>query len=206
MKRSAMTRKTPMPRGKAMIRSSEPARQAVNPSKCAACRAEFFRLRPKQKACKPECAQQLAQAQRLKDERRQDKAKLADLKPLSHWLDLTQKTVNAYVRTRDAHLPCVSCGTMNASGWDAGHFFSRGARPNLRFEPLNIHKQCQKCNRFASADVQAAYRQEIERRIGSDMLQQLGGDHEPRKSTRAQLEEIRAHYRAKLRELRSHEA
>ena len=33
------------------------------------------------------------------------------------------------------------------------------------------------------------------------MVERLEADHEPRKFTREQLEEIRAHYRAKLREL-----
>jgi hypothetical protein len=161
-----------------------------------------------QKACGWECAQKLAEKLRERrdlTERRADlqksKAKLADLKPLSHWLSLTQDVVNAYVRLRDAHLPCVSCGATSAATWDAGHFYSRGARPNLRFEPLNIAKQCRKCNHYTSADVQDAFRRELKRRIGVKAFNMLKRDHEPRKWTREALEELRAYYRQKIREM-----
>lgn len=187
-----------------------PMNTKPRPRKCATCREAFTPQRMGQKACSPSCALQLATSARLKKERREEVAekkehlqRKKDAKPLSHWLSLTQDAMNEYVRTRDAHLPCVSCGTMTSAIWDAGHFYSRGSRPNLRFDPLNIHKQCAKCNRFASADVQAAYRAEIERRIGVDMLQALERDHEPRKWTREALEDLRAYYREKTRSLKA---
>lgn len=150
MKRSAMTRKTPMPRGKAMIRSSEPARQAVNPSKCAACRAEFFRLRPKQKACKPECAQQLAQDKRLKDERKQDKAKRENLKTLGQLEAECRIIAQRIARVRDRNDGCISChmGPNYDGQWHGSHYRAHGGCSSLQMHLWNIHKACAQCNLF----------------------------------------------------------
>ena len=201
MMRTELKRKTPMPRGKALTRASEPARLEVKLPKCAACRNQFVRLRPKQKACSPECAQQVAQDKRLKDERRQHKAALQDCKPLSHWLDLTQRAVNAMVKARDQGRPCISCGATQAFEWDAGHYLSRGARPELRFHPDNIALQCAACNRHKGGN-QALFRLGLVARIGLASVEDLEGPHPPAKFTRETLAEIRKQAQAQTRQLK----
>jgi hypothetical protein len=118
-----------------------------------------------------------------------------------------QKAFNAFIRYRDRLLPCVSCGIftddkdlVRGSRWDCGHFKSRGAHPELRFEELNCAKQCVKCNRDGSGNI-ANYRVELIKRIGIEKLDWLEGPHEAKKYTCADLKVIELHYKAKLKQL-----
>ena len=77
---------------------------------------------------------------------------------------------NKYIRQRDEGKGCVSCGAYNFS--DAGHFYSAGHYPNLRFNEDNVHGQCKRCNLFLSGNLNE-YRKRIPERIGDDGLAKL---------------------------------
>lgn len=116
--------------------------------------------------------------------------------------------MNEYVRMRDAHLPCISCDSspsdhdlITGSRWDAGHYRSVGACPELRFEPLNIHRQCVKCNRNLSGNA-VEYRIRLVLRIGAEQVAFLEGPHPARKYTVEEIKTIKAEYRVKTRELK----
>jgi hypothetical protein len=111
-----------------------------------------------------------------------------------------QKAFNAWVRLRDRDFPCVSCGRHHQGKYNAGHYRSVGAAPELRFEPLNVHKQCEPCNSHLSGNI-VEYRIELARRIGQKNLDWLEGPHEPARHTIEQLDEIAAHYRAECRRM-----
>ncbi len=86
-----------------------------------------------------------------KEGRQRRKARLAELRPNGYYKAQAQKAFNAYIRARDAGLPCISCGETNppdlhGGQWDCGHFKTVGAYPELRFEERNAHKQCKSCN------------------------------------------------------------
>ena len=88
-----------------------------------------------------------------KKERKRIKSKLKELKPRKYWLDMLQKLVNQYItKVRDLNKPCCTCGTSSPDiKYDAGHFFTRAARRDLRFELTNIHIQCSvQCNQHGS--------------------------------------------------------
>ena len=130
---------------------------------------------------------------------------------LEHRSD-AQAAVNEYVRMRDAHLPCISCDStpndndlMTGSRWDAGHYRSVGACPELRFEPSNIHRQCVKCNRNLSGNA-VEYRIRLVLRIGAEKVAWIEGPHEARKYTVDEIKAIKAKYRAMTRELKKGEA
>jgi hypothetical protein len=77
--------------------------------------------------------------------------RLAELRPAGYYKAQAQQAFNAYIRARDADLPCISCGETNppdlhGGQWDCGHFKTVGANPELRFEERNAHKQCKSCN------------------------------------------------------------
>lgn len=144
---------------------------------------------------------QAAAARKAKREAAEHRAKLADSKRLSHWLGLTERVVNHYILTRDVDEPCISCGATQSVLFQAGHYLSVGARPELRFNPNNINKQCHRCNVFLSGN-QAAYRVGLVSKIGADGVECLEGPHATAKYTREALEELRKHFAAETRALK----
>ena len=63
------------------------------------------------------------------------------------YLNILQKVFNTFIRMRDKGKPCASCNKhLKQNDINAGHFFSVGAYPNLRFNELNVHNQCIECN------------------------------------------------------------
>jgi hypothetical protein len=175
--------------------------------KCRVCRAAYTPIRPLQSACGTVCALALAQARRERDtaraareDRKQTRAQLLDLKPLSYWRDRAQREFNRWIRLRDSGLACVSCGRHHVGKVNAGHYLSRGARPELAFEPLNVHLQCEPCNTNKGGNV-ALYRIELVKRIGADLVAWLEGPHEPLRYRREDYEAIEADFRARANAL-----
>jgi len=114
---------------------------------------------------------------------RQRKAIKERLKSASNWKQDVQKLFNQFIRLRDKHQPCISCGKSLGQKFDAGHFYSVGSYPNLRFHPNNVNGQCVHCNRDKHGNVHE-YRIGLERRIGPDALAQLDDQKNiPRKYT-----------------------
>ena len=58
-----------------------------------------------------------------------------------------QKSINKIVRLIDAEQPCIARPLENHFHFDAGHVFSVGSYPNLRYNFNNIFKQSVKSNR-----------------------------------------------------------
>ncbi|WP_119735615.1 recombination protein NinG [Pseudomonas sp. Larv2_ips] len=192
-------------------------RKQPKPKKCRVetCRTPFVPARIGQAVCSPACAmidaprhapkalKALAQVGR-----REIKARKEKLKSRADHLREAQAAVNEYVRLRDAHLPCISCDStpndndlMTGSRWDAGHYRSVGACPELRFEPSNIHRQCVKCNRNLSGNA-VEYRIRLVQRIGAEKVAWLEGLHPPCKYTVEEIKAIKAKYREMTRELK----
>ncbi|MBE8590754.1 recombination protein NinG [Pseudomonas sp. MAFF 301449] len=196
-------------------------RKPAKPKKCrvATCRASFAPSRMGQAVCSPACAlidgpRHAPKARKALDqiERAEIKVRKEKLKSRADHLREAQAAVNEYVRLRDAHLPCISCDStpndndlMTGSRWDAGHYRSVGACPELRFEPLNIHRQCVKCNRNLSGNA-VEYRIRLVQRIGAEKVAWLEGLHAPCKYTVEEIKAIKAKYRAMTRELKKGEA
>ncbi|VVN88127.1 hypothetical protein PS718_01661 [Pseudomonas fluorescens] len=196
-------------------------KKAPEPKKCKnpACGISFPPQRLGQAVCSPKCALAMAPANTEKArkaiaqrDRREIQVRKEKLKSRADHLREAQAAVNEYVRLRDAHLPCISCDSMpndndlmTGSRWDAGHYRSVGACPELRFEPLNIHRQCVKCNRNLSGNA-VEYRIRLVQRVGAETVAWLEGPHEPRKYTVEEIKTIKAEYRAKTRELKKGQA
>ena len=187
------------------------------PKKCrvATCGASFVPARLGQAVCSPDCAildapKNLERARKslAQVERREIKVRTEKLKSRADHLREAQAAVTEFIRLRDAHLPCISCDStptdndlMTGSRWDAGHYRSVGACPELRFEPLNIHRQCVKCNRNLSGNT-VGYRIRLVLRIGTEKVDWLEGPHSARKYTVDEIKAIKADYRAKTREMK----
>jgi len=130
-------------------------------------------------------------------QKKKDVARKKELKSSGDYIKEAQAAVNKYIRLRDRNKPCVSCGSnpndsdlMTGSRFDAGHYRSRGSASHLRFNLLNIHKQCVKCNRFNSGNA-VDYRIELIRRIGENNVTKLENNNASRKFTIEYLERVK---------------
>lgn len=171
------------------------------------CGQKFVPMRSMQSACGVSCAQAMAQRKREKESarkeqegRRQTRAKLLTLKPLSYWRNRAQAAVNRFVRLRDAEQPCISCGATTAVQWHAGHLLSRGARPELALEPRNIYKQCSQCNDHMSGNI-INYRASLIRLKGREEVDWLEGPHQAKHYSAEDFRAIEAEYKAKANRL-----
>jgi len=153
-------------------------------------------------------------AKRIKDEcrkeqesRRSHAERRRAVKPLSHWLQMTQRAVNDWRRTMllAAGYGCISCGTKTAFAWHAGHYRTTSAAPQLRFNPDNIWLQCSACNVHKSGNIEA-YRAALVELIGEEKVLALESNNETHRYTREELDGIRADARAKLRAIKQQEA
>lgn len=175
------------------------------------CRASFVPKRLGQRVCSPACAildaptnqvnQEKAKKSLAQVARREIKVRKEKIKTRAQHLKDAQTAFNAWIRERDIGLPCVSCGRHHNGQWHAGHYRTVGGNPELRFEPLNVWRQCAPCNNHKSGDI-VNYRIELVKRIGAEAVEWLEGPHEPKKYTVEQLKAMTAEYRAKTRELK----
>lgn len=179
----------------------------AKPRKCKHCRTKFVPDRPFIVWCSPECGAELAKAKiarqnalRAKKARKEYRDAKEKQKKRSDWLREAQQAFNAYIRERDKELPCISCGRHHQGQYHAGHYRTVGGNPELRFSELNVWKQCAPCNDHLHGNI-VNYRIELERRIGRANLEWLEGPHEPKKYTIEELKEIKATYKAKLKDL-----
>lgn len=117
--------------------------------RCKHCKQEFEPFRPLQSVCSVDCAVELEKIKEQKKRKRawnnRKRQLKEEIKTRSELTKELQKLVNQIVREIDHTESCISCRTRVAK-FDAGHFFSTGAHPELRFNFLNIYKQCSQCN------------------------------------------------------------
>jgi len=191
-----------------MIAKQPHSKTCKNP----ACRASFVPQRLGQAVCSYTCGlaikdvnQEKARKSLAQVERREIKVRKEKLKSRADHLKDTQQTFNAWVRERDAELPCISCGRHHQGKYDAGHYRTVGSNPALRFEPLNCHRQCSPCNTQLSGNI-VNYRIALVTRIGAEAVDWLEGPHEAKKYTVEELKAMTADYRAKTRELKGRAA
>lgn len=191
----------------------------IKPKKCKApgCGKPFKPSMTTQRVCSVACAKAMAKDPKLqevaakaitKQKREELQERREKLKTRREHMAEAQTAFNAYIRERDASLPCISCDSspsdhdlITGSRWDAGHYRSVGACPELRFEPLNVHRQCVKCNRNLSGNA-VEYRIRLVKRIGVDAVEWLEGPHKALRLTIEDLQAIKTLYRQKLKDLR----
>ena len=191
--------------------------------KCTHCREWFHPVREGQVVCCYECAtvvgkEQVAkkrtealrcekkrQLQEEKDQRALQAQRRQAVKKLSYFIKQAQQAFNEFIRYRDRHLPCISCGRDHEGQYHAGHFRTIGANPELRFNEDNVHKQCAPCNNHLSGNL-IAYRPALIAKIGQARFDALMGPHEMPKWKREDYIRIRDEYRAKLKAMKQEEA
>lgn len=191
--------------------------------KCSICKtvAKFLTSDGKGFCGSPECG--LQHHARIKEAQIQARLKRRkeELKDtVQNWTKWTQDEFNKYIRERDKDKPCISCGrydseikeTFGCGKFDAGHYLSVGSRPELRFDPLNTHKQCKLCNggagKYARKNytVSQSYRIKLIERIGIKNVEWLEGPHEPKRYRVDELKELYDHFKSLTRKLKNENA
>jgi Bacteriophage Lambda NinG protein len=176
---------------------------------CSVCLAEFTPARPMQSVCSPKCAgakvrqDRAAKKAKLALEKRETKERKEALKRRSDLVEEAQKAFNAWIRERDHDKPCISCGRSGEGTlWNAGHYLSTQARPELRFEPDNVHKQCVHCNLFKASNA-IEYRIRLIEKVGLARVEWLEAHHETPKLSREAIATIKRIYAKAAKDLRA---
>ena len=167
---------------------------SVKQKACKICRARFRPFNSMAVACSPECAiawarKQAAanqikldriEAKKAKDQLAKERQQKADFRLKdTKWLKAkAQEYCNRYIRLRDELCGCISCGTRADIKHDAGHFIPAGRCIPLRYDELNIHKQCTRCNTHMSGNL-TAYEAALRIKLGNEVVEWLKGPHEP---------------------------
>jgi hypothetical protein len=151
---------------------------------CKVCKADFNPMRSLQAVCGPRCAiehssltnrQALEKARRKADRKRKDA-----IKSRAEWGKEAQVEFNKFIRLRDYHDPCISCGQSPFQGQrHASHYRSVGAASHFRFYTWNVHASCAQCNSMKSGNV-VEYRIRLVGKIGADRVEAIECSNEPR--------------------------
>ena len=162
--------------------------------RCKNCKDKFTPIYFNQKFCmeQDECIRaHVVHAKELESKQwKKEKAvRKRKLKTRSEWMNDMQRVFNTFIRERDKELPCISCGTLKAETYDAGHYRTVGAHPELRFDENNVHKQCRKCNGYWGGNI-IEYRKNLILKIGIDEVNRLErNDLPPLKLTTEEIQE-----------------
>lgn len=173
------------------------------------CRKPFSPRTMQHVACSIECALAHVDLKKAQKDRKDRQEGLAKLKRRADYLAEAQRAFNAFIRQRDKDQPCICCGRvatkvqgLHSHGWDCGHYRSTGSAPHMRFIEDNAHRQLVLCNRHGAGRA-VDYRIGLIARIGLARVEALEADQAPRKYTIPELQELKAHYKSKLKQLQA---
>lgn len=158
--------------------------------KCKNCGATFSPAKPLQYVCCPRCAIIYSKKlQEAKDKKETAKRK-KELLTKSDYEKILQQLVNKIIRVIDYGQPCIS-SNLKKGKVNAGHFFSVGSNPSLRFNLHNIHGQSEYSNTYLHGDL-INYRRGLINRYGIEyieFIERLQGTYPVLKLTIEQLKD-----------------
>lgn len=131
--------------------------------------------------------------------KRETKERKERLKTKTDYQKEVQIVFNKYIRERDKGNNCISCGKKGKKE-NAGHYRSVGNNPELRFNELNCHLQCEYCNTYLHGNY-IDYRINLIKKIGIEKVEWLEGFHEPNRYTIDELKELKEYYKQKVNNL-----
>ena len=119
---------------------------------------------------------------------------------------ILDRLFSEFIRLRDAdaqgYVQCITCGAIYF--WkdiDCGHYISR-ARQATRYDPMNSHCQCKKCNRFRGGE-HDIYEERLVEKYGEESVKELkqkaklGGNYDT-----YLLQQMINEYREKVKQLK----
>lgn len=181
--------------------------EGVKRIKCKSCKTEFEPIIGSNGIIKSRfCFSCLAKKGKkiVATKKRKEKSEAKEkLKTHKDWLSDLQKVFNTFIRLRDRGKPCISCGCSLVGKCDAGHFFSVGAYPELRFNEDNVHAQCVHCNQHKHGNI-SEYSLSLPLRIGTERFERLLElRSQNNKLTIEEIKEKIAYYKLQIKLLKS---
>lgn len=173
------------------------------------CGKEYQQYTTMQNCC-IECLAEKVAKNRIKSvkvaqtaQKRELTAQKQAIKPLKYWADKAQIAFNRYIVARDGKI-CISCGTQKPDiQYCAGHYRTRKAASQLRYNEDNVHSQCNNfCNLHNSGNI-PAYRVALIAKIGHERHDALINNNEIKRWTKDEYQAIEAEYKKKLKELKN---
>ena len=141
--------------------------------KCKVCKTSFEPAKPLQQVCSPVCAIELSNQVKAKSEKKERlkvKKELKEkVKSTADYRKDLQVIINKIIRTIDEGHNCISSGRKYKSNDQAGHYYSVGAYPHLRFNLHNIYSQSVADNLYKSGNP-IGFTQGLIRDFGEDWL------------------------------------
>ena len=134
--------------------------------------------------------------------REKHKAFRESLKSISRLIQETRIPFQKWIRLRDSNEGCISCGTTTAKIWHAGHYLKAELFTGIIFNPMNVNKQCEKCNTFLNGN-EANYRIGLVKKYGEEAVKKLeeqANKLRQYKYTREELKEIKTKYQKLLKQ------
>jgi len=138
----------------------------------------------------------------LKEERNQKKERQS----LSLILKNLMNSCHAFIRERDKHKPCISCGIPWSPKFQAGHFYKAELFPSIKHNETNIHGQCVQCN-IRKEGNESEYRVNLPKRIGLEAFEELNFLAKQEKKNvfkwdRQELKRLNNYYRSKIKDIK----
>lgn len=168
--------------------------------RCKNCKDKFTPKTFLQKHCmeRPECVEIFVAEAKAKQWKKQKAEMKKELMTLSDYSNALQVVFNKWIRKRDEGKMCISCGNMTAKR-DAGHFYSVGNYPSVRFDEDNVHSQCVHCNQFRGGNIHD-YRVELYKKLGKEKFEALEKRaHKSRKYSIPEIKEMIEKYKNLLK-------
>ena len=190
--------------------------------KCKECGEPFEYTNPFIKVCGFECAIKQGKKkhkvkQRVEKFRAVKKFRDGDI---PHLTKVAQQAFNKYIRKRDEHLPCISCGHKGGLAviWEgeevryvrnvnirqrqkhAGHYRPVGRNHQHRFNEDNAHSQCSICNNHLSGNL-VPYREALIKKIGLERVKALENNNETKSYSVEELTDVIAIYKQKFKDM-----
>ena len=178
----------------------------VTMPRCKTCREKFEPKTFNQKNCleNTECINaelELKKKLHSKSWNKEKKERKEKLKTNSDYVRELQVIFNKFIRTRDKDKGCISCEKPLNTKFDAGHFYSTGSYPELRFNEDNVFGQCVHCNQHRHGNL-IEYGERLHTRIGLVKIVRLKElINIPKKYTIDELKGLKVMYRIKIKAL-----
>ena len=176
-------------------------------ARCKTCKDKFDPKVFLQKNClkKDECIKAELELKKKASKKnwKKEKAKRKEaLKTNSDYVRELQVVFNTFIRERDKNKPCISCPKPLSSKFDAGHYYSTGSYPELRFNEDNVHGQCVHCNQHKRGNL-IEYLEGLQTRIGLVKILKLKElANVPKKYTIEELKGLKVFYKLKIKNLK----